>query len=748
MSKHGAPSDAGGASLNTSDRGQPVVTYVRVGRGMVKVTKYEKQDRAVREEKKRERPNDAGSIHSFDSSQPTASVPSVKSRTSSGNARAMPAWIPRFKKSAKKGKKGALATLSDVPAGHELPPDPFSAAPSSSQHHEGYDLATPDAVSSAPDASDYYAHPLQPRSRSPLPKDNYLSPPPLMPTPPSSPAPKQLRPLRAAHSHGELSSDPHTATPDMWASIAQLESELVTRYGRGAVPQFEALRERIQQMPKAPQQPERQHPHGRSDRSEFPHVSEEPRPGRPSQSNSRSAEPTWYPEQSSPPRARTTPPTQREKSAPHPTRTFVDDLDIRAHNDTRGRGGTAKPPRTKEPSPELPEEDSDDSALAYLQALGLEPENAPKNKPPRQPKRAPTSSVQPSSQSRLLPQPARSATLPAPSQPQPTRYPVEEVSRLEQARHDALIASIINPPPAALEQYSSRHALPRPDYITTAQRAPSSGVLGLVVDPPSRPLSPLSDSPPISDAPPPPGSPARKSQRRELPPRPPPPNTFAPYAPADSVAPLPASRAQNSPRLLPPESPPTSAQPSPASYARNSALLRPQGSPMSLAPPPANAPRGGSGASQLALPLVRVRITSPPHRGALRALPALVMLSIGAHASFAAATWAQMVAYCARNAGVAIARRGGGGLLRVAVEERMAELTSPGGGRGVGDEEAGFGLGYYISVEMMLEGEGLVDERQLENSVPVATLSIPLPTTMGEVATVFRERKDIRRALS
>ncbi|KAG8694470.1 hypothetical protein FRC08_008469 [Ceratobasidium sp. 394] len=487
-------------------------------------------------------------------------------------------------------------------------------------------------------------------------------------------------------------------------------------------------------MPRAPQQPEPQHPsHAQS---EFPYITEEAHRGRPSQSNSRLAEPVWYPEQSPAPRARTTTlPTKNGKTAAHPTRTFVDDLDVYAHDDTRG--SSAKLSRTKEPSPELPEDDSDDSALAYLQALGLEPaENAPKSKPPRQAKRAPTLPVQPSSQPRPLLQPTRSATLP----PQP--QPADEISHLEQARHDALIASIINPPPAALEQYASRHAPPRPDYITTARRGFPSGTLGLVDDSPSRSPSPLPDSPLASDILPVPDSPARKSHRRELPPRPPPPNTFAPYAPANSVTLVP--RVQNSPKLLPPESPFASAQASP----RNSPLLRPQGSPMSLAPPPPNAPRSGPGAPQLALPLVRVRITSPPHRGALRALPALVMLSIGARAAFAAATWAQMVAYCARNAGVAIARRGGGGILRVAIEERMAELTTPGGGRGVADEEVGFGLGYYISVEMVLEGEGPIDERLVENSVPVASLSIPLPTTMGEIATVFRERKDIRKALS
>ncbi|QRW08132.1 hypothetical protein RhiLY_07131 [Ceratobasidium sp. AG-Ba] len=729
MAKHDTLSDADGTSLSTSDRGQPIVTYVRVGRGMVKVTKYEKQDKAVREEKKREHQfNDGRSIHSFDSSQPAPhSAPSIKSRASSGsNPRSMPGWIPKFKKS-KKGKK-ALAALAAVPPTPDLPRDPFSATPSSSQHdagssRHGHGLAAPDA----------------PRTASPIPKENYLSPPPLMPTPPSSPTPKQLRPLRATHSHGDLSSDPQTATPDMWASIAQLESELVARYGRGAVPQFEALRERAQQMSKIPQ-PERQYTQQSYDwpeRSELPYVSEEPGAGRPSYSN-RPAEPDWYPEQPPVPRARNrteTLPAKRGTGIAHPTRTFVDDLDIYAHDTIRGGGRIPQPSRAKDPSPELPEEeDSDDGALAYLQALGLEPAEGPRKVKSTQ--HAPIST-----QPRPALQTTRAATLPTPIQP--VRYPTDQVSRLEQARHDALVASIVNPPPAALEQYSSRQQAPRPDYVTTTKRVPSIDALGLMVDASSsRSPSPLPDTPPVNDVPPGPDSPGRKSLR-QLPPRPPPPNTFAPFAPANSIAPLNVTR---SPGLVPPESPLTPAQISPVPSLKISP--RPQPSPMSLAPPPANSRRGtGPGASQLALPLVRVRITSPPHRGALRALPALIMLTVGARAAFAAATWAQMVAYCARNAGVTIAKRGGGGALRVAVEERMAELTSPGGGRGNGDEEVGFGLGYYISVEMTLEGE-TVEEYSIESSVPVATMSIPLPTTMGEVATTFRERKDIRKALS
>jgi len=118
MAKHDTRSDADGTSLSTSDRGQPIVTYVRVGRGMVKVTKYEKQDKVAREERKRQHDiADSNSFRSFDSSQPVASsAPSVKSRTSnSANTRTMPAWMAKFKKS-KKDKQAATS-------------DPFAAFP-------------------------------------------------------------------------------------------------------------------------------------------------------------------------------------------------------------------------------------------------------------------------------------------------------------------------------------------------------------------------------------------------------------------------------------------------------------------------------------------------------------------------------------------------------------------------------------------------------------------------------------------
>lgn len=122
MAKHDARADADGTSLSTSDKGQPVVTYVRVGRGMVKVTKYEKQDKDTREERKRDRAmSDAATVRSFDSSQPVSgSAPSVKSRASSGgNARAMPTWMPKFKKS-KKGKRAALDALANLPSSQDL----------------------------------------------------------------------------------------------------------------------------------------------------------------------------------------------------------------------------------------------------------------------------------------------------------------------------------------------------------------------------------------------------------------------------------------------------------------------------------------------------------------------------------------------------------------------------------------------------------------------------------------------------
>jgi hypothetical protein len=153
MAKHDTLSDADGTSLSTTDRGQPIVTYVRVGRGMVKVTKYEKQDKVAREEKKRERHlNDVGSVRSFDSSQPAAkSAPSIKSRVSGKNTRTMPAWMPKFRKS-KKGKATASAALAGLASTEDQ--DASSPTASSSQHASSSSRPTADVVSSSTNASD------------------------------------------------------------------------------------------------------------------------------------------------------------------------------------------------------------------------------------------------------------------------------------------------------------------------------------------------------------------------------------------------------------------------------------------------------------------------------------------------------------------------------------------------------------------------------------------------------------------
>ncbi|CAE6445694.1 unnamed protein product [Rhizoctonia solani] len=716
MAKHDTLSDADHTSLSTSDKGQPVVTYVRVGRGMIKVTKYEKEDKATRQTG-RGANAEGGSTHSFDSPQPhPGRAPSVKSRTSStgGGKSSMPNWVPKFKRS-KKGKKAALDALNKASLEQRVP---ISSPIQSSTGSVDYSSQAP--VSSKDDPATYVS---AEKAR------DTLAPPPQHPgmlTPPSSPIPGHPR-LRAAHSHNDL---PTTASPtEMWASIAQLEADLVARYGRGAVPQLEALRERMRNM----QQNDPGHPQYEAE-------------GQPVYQQIEWVEDTrftrdfpgqnWQANDHHPPsasRARTraetrtaeippVPPIPRIPSHPsHPTRAFVDDLDVYPRDHPGSIQPSGSTPRSIEENPE--EGDSDDAA-AYLQALGLEP-STPKEAKPKTRIHA--------QGSYRHPQPARSATLPTSSE-----YPAGDSPR---ARQDALIASIVNNPPSdVLEQYTaSQRSLPRSDYVTT-QRAHSNETLGLIIDPSvsSRSASPMH----TSSAP---DSPATRSQssRRDLPPRPPPPSTSAPYAP---TSPHHTSRAQASPRLLTRDSP---VQNSPTSFPRISP--RPQQSPMSLTVPSPHAPRSAGSSpsangSQLALPLVRVRITCPPQRGALRQLPALILLNASARASFAAATWAQMVTYCARNAGVSIARRGGGGLLRVSVEERMAELTTPGGGRGVGDEEVGFGLGYYVSVEMTLEGED--DYHSNEGSVPVASMSILLPTTLGELAIVFRERKDIRKALS
>ncbi|CAE6523354.1 unnamed protein product [Rhizoctonia solani] len=679
MAKH-TLSDADHTSLSMSDKSQPAVTYVRVGRGMIKVTKYEKEDKANQE---------ADSTHSFDSSQPHAvRAPSLKTRSSGGNkSSSMPAWVPKFRKS-KKGKKASLDRASQE-----------QQIRTSSPIQSSVDLSG-QATSSNEDPSIYVS--------TEKPQDT-LAPPPQHPsilTPPSSPIPTHHRPLRAAHSHNDL---PTTNPNDMWTSIAQLESELVARYGRGAVPQLEALRERMQNMQNGPQyETESQPVYQQIEWAEDSHHSrpswQAPNPRAHSTSRLRTRTETL-------PARTTAPPVPHIPT--HSIRAFVDELDIYSP-------GQPSPIQFSISTSHSMEEGDSDDAAAYLQALGLEP-STPKEAKSKTGAHAQSSSYG-NSQARH-PQPARSATLPAASEDS------------AQARRDALIASIVNTPPEVLEQYTARR-YPRSDY-----RAHSNEALGLMIDPSvsSRSASPMYTSP-VPDSP----TTRSQSSRRDLPPRPPPPSTSAPYAP---LSPINISRAQASPRLLLHDSP---IQNSPTSFSRVSP--RPQPSRTSLTVPSPHALRSPGlipsvNSSQLALPLVRVRITCPPQRGTLRQLPALVLLHANARASFAAATWAQMVTYCARNAGVSIARRGGGGVLCVSVEERMAEVITPGGGRGVGDEEVGFGLGYYVSVEMALEGE--VDDHGDEASVvPVATLSIPLPTTLGEVAIVFRERKDIRKALS
>ncbi|KAJ1304622.1 hypothetical protein OPQ81_005764 [Rhizoctonia solani] len=701
MAKHDALSDADHTSLSTSDRGQPVVTYVRVGRGMIKLTKYEKEDKPTRQNNQEVNP-EGGSIHSFDSSQPHATrAPSVKSRTSSSarkKSSAMPTWVPKFKKS-KKGRNAALDSVDQVSQERQVRTSSPIQNSTGSVDHSGRAPTSNDDLSTNAKVHDTLAPPPQHQG---------------MLTPPSSPIPGHSRSLRAAHSHNDL---PTAASPtEMWASIAQLEAELVARYGRGAVPQLEALRERMQntqQNNSAPMQyeTERQPVYQGIDWTKDTRYAVDI-PGLGWQAHAHHIPSTRARTESVPGRAiPSLPPVPRIHS--RPTRAFVDDLDVYS----RGHPGSIKPLILTSHSVEESEGDSDDAA-AYLQALGLEP-STPKEGKPKTKAHAQSSSF--SNACMRHPPPVRSATLPTPS-----AHPADDPAR---ARQDNLIASIVNNPlPEALEQYSARrHSIPRSDYIS-AQREYSNEGLSINPSVSSRSPSPMHTSSV-------PDSPATRSQssRRDLPPRPPPPSTSAPYAPA-------------SPRLLPQDS---SVQNSPASFSRISP--RPQQSPMSLTVPSPHALRSaglnsGANSSQLTLPLVRVRITCPPQHGVLRQLPALILLNASARASFAAATWAQMVTYCARNAGVSIARRGGGGVLRVSVEERMAELTTPGGGRGVGDEEVGFGLGYYVSVEMTLEGEA--DYHSSEGSVPVASMSIPLPTSLGEIAIVFKERKDIRKALS
>ncbi|CAE6527110.1 unnamed protein product [Rhizoctonia solani] len=234
--------------MSLDSRGREVVSYVRVGRGMVKVTKYENEQPKS--------PSDIMSVTSRSSSGRSASRPGPPTR----------GWLgrPRAKGSSKRTpstqrhrsrSRSSTKSLHTIrrPSGYMRPDHNVP----SSEHHPG-DATTPGRRER-----------LGPQGRLPvdiLPVPGSLRPGEL-PYDKESNYPKSTpcSSIERGRGHGLHISPPlgnqaaphpspstlswttesetgPTADAEMWAHITRLEDELVSRFGRGAVPQFSSLR--------------------------------------------------------------------------------------------------------------------------------------------------------------------------------------------------------------------------------------------------------------------------------------------------------------------------------------------------------------------------------------------------------------------------------------------------------------------------------------------------------------------------
>ncbi|KAG8765840.1 hypothetical protein FRC12_007250 [Ceratobasidium sp. 428] len=232
----------------TAGRGRPIVSYVRVGRGMVKVTKYENEQ--------------------LKSPSETASL---RSRSSSGRSNSTPTpgpsrnWLrrPRAHTAAHKHATSAhrsrsrssgrsLQTVRRVGGYMHSDVDLTSAERRSS--HDGttsparHGQAEPRglfALNSLPipvrrgDPAYSRYQPHSPRAE-PRGRERRISPLSISPTPTHQ---SDTIPSPSAHSWTTDSEIDPAADSEMWSSISRLEDELVSRFGRGVVPPLTALRQ-------------------------------------------------------------------------------------------------------------------------------------------------------------------------------------------------------------------------------------------------------------------------------------------------------------------------------------------------------------------------------------------------------------------------------------------------------------------------------------------------------------------------
>ncbi|QRV80319.1 hypothetical protein RhiJN_08334 [Ceratobasidium sp. AG-Ba] len=226
----------------TADRGRPIVTYVRVGRGMVKVTKYENE-----QPKSPSDTNSVRSIHSGSSRSASTPGPSrswlrrPRVHVASGK-RAPSAHRSRSRSSARTLRRPGAYMHSDIDltsvdrrSSHDR-----TTSPARRGRAEPQGLFALNTLAVPPRTGDpaYSRHqPREPRGR-----ERRISPLSISPT---NTAQSQTESVPSPSTHSwttDSEADP-VADGEMWHSISRLEDELVSRFGRGAVPPLSALRQ-------------------------------------------------------------------------------------------------------------------------------------------------------------------------------------------------------------------------------------------------------------------------------------------------------------------------------------------------------------------------------------------------------------------------------------------------------------------------------------------------------------------------
>ncbi|KAG8713092.1 hypothetical protein FRC11_013301 [Ceratobasidium sp. 423] len=213
-----------------AERGREVVSYVRVGRGMVKVTKYENEQPKSPSDTTSARPRAGGLDDRVQKDQ--ASEPQAPTGTDLGPVLAFEACtlfagqvgicaqiMMCRQLSTARGMLPHLRADGEDSNLTDCPPVPGSLRPEESFY---------DKESNYPK--------FTPCSSTERGRGLHISPPPS-----TSPGQAASHPSPSTLSWAESELDP-AADAEMWSHITRLEDELVSRFGRSAVPQFSSLR--------------------------------------------------------------------------------------------------------------------------------------------------------------------------------------------------------------------------------------------------------------------------------------------------------------------------------------------------------------------------------------------------------------------------------------------------------------------------------------------------------------------------